>query len=327
MFLFAFLAVFQGCAFRWWYAILVVMESIARNIFLIALGVVVEALIIFVLRHSWGWLLEQGTDPFLVGAVVLTVPVLFGILLFQIGALRGDVRSLKGDVRSLKGDVRSLKGDVSTLKVDVSALKVDVSALKVDVSSLKGDVKTLRTDVDTLRGDMDVIRVDLDGFKDVFSKFLTIFSASKTVKQDVGLEGSLRAFTAFVGARSNSPLIINEKGREFLVESHLGEFVRQKKDEMFALLDKTGFKTEFLLQKECFKVLDVMLEKPENREWVDKAEKYAYEENEPNIFQYTGVASLLLRDLYFEARGFPPADKSKRPAWEAAQAAVVRDES
>ena len=71
----------------------------------------------------------------------------------------------------------------------------------------------------------------------------------------------------------------------------------------------------------------MMLEKPENREWVDKAEKYAYEENEPSIFQYTGVASLLLRDLYFEARGFPPADKSKRPAWEAAQAAVVRDES
>ena len=139
------------------------------------------------LRHSWGWLLEQGTDPFLLSVVVILVCT-SSVILF------------------------------------------------VQTSVLRRDVNILRTDVDLLRDDVDALRVDLDRLKEVFSKFLTIFSASKTVKQDAGLEGSLRAFTAFVGAQSNSPLIINEKGRGFLVESHLGEFVRQKKDEMFALL-------------------------------------------------------------------------------------------
>ena len=257
------------------------MGSISRNIFFIALGVIAEAAIILVLRYSWGWLLEQGTDPFLVSVVVILVSVSSGILFLQISVLRRDV-------------------------------------------------KTLRVDVDILQEDMRIVKEDVVDLRQIFNRFLTIFSSSETVKKDKGLEGSMHAFSLFVGAKSHSPWVINDKGREFLAGSHLEGFVYQKKDEMFALLDKTGFKTEFLLQKECFVILNAMLEKPENKEWVDKAEKYAYEEGDFGIFQYTGVASLLLRDLYFEARGFPPADKSKRPAWEAAQAAqaaVVRDGS
>ena len=45
--------------------ILMVMETIARNILFIAIGVVAEAAIIFVLRHSWGWLSAAGYRPVL----------------------------------------------------------------------------------------------------------------------------------------------------------------------------------------------------------------------------------------------------------------------
>ncbi len=214
---------------------------------------------------------------------------------------------------------------VSTITVTVMGIvlkrtkKKGIDAHRLDI--VEGKVNTLQcvhhnTSVVNIGQQLNGVLGTLNEHSKFASRIDSLHLDLAKVREDVSfIRGLLNArnkgINAFGFTGNNSPMQLNDRGREFVTETKLDDRIYSNWEAIEALLDVSGMKTAYDIDQYCLQRAVVSPEQFLKEEDVIFLKNKAFSTGD-KLESYAGMIGVIVRNRYFQKKGINIEDIDKQ---------------